>query len=92
MARFAKSILATWQNTMVSNVGRLAAIDSDPAVDAISFALCPMPYQTLFNAVSTYKDKLLLNVGYDASKLSREIAIELAAGMRDALQKAAVAA
>jgi len=92
MARFAKSILATWQNTMVSNVGRLAAIDSDPAVDAISFALCPMPYQTLFNAVSTYKDKLLLNVGYDASKLSREIAIELAAGMRAALQEAAVAA
>jgi NRPS condensation-like uncharacterized protein len=92
MARFAKSILATWQNTMVSNVGRLAAIDSDPAVDAISFALCPMPYQTLFNAVSTYKDKLLLNVGYDASKLSRDIAIELATGMRDALQEAAVAA
>ena len=51
-----------------------------------------MPYQTLFNAVSTYKDKLLFNVGYDASKLSMDIAIELAAGMRDALQEAAVAA
>jgi NRPS condensation-like uncharacterized protein len=92
MERFAKSILATWKNTMVSNVGRVAAIDGDPAVDAISFALCPMPYQTLFNAVSTYKDKLILNVGYDAGRLSEEIAMELAAGMRDALQEAAVAA
>jgi hypothetical protein len=51
-----------------------------------------MPYQTLFNAVSTYKDKLILNVGYDAGRLSEEIAMELAAGMRDALQEAAVAA
>jgi hypothetical protein len=92
MERFAKSILATWQNTMVSNVGRVAAIDSDPAVDAISFALCPMPYQTLFNAVSTYKDKLLLNVGYDAGKLADGIAMELAAGMRDALQEATAVA
>jgi NRPS condensation-like uncharacterized protein len=91
MARFTKLILSTWQNTMVSNIGRVAAIDSDPAVDAISFALCPMPYQTLFNAVSTYKDRLLLNVGYDAGKLAGEIATELAAGMRDALQEAAVA-
>jgi hypothetical protein len=91
MERFAKSILATWQNTMVSNVGRVAAVDSDPSVDAISFALCPMPYQILFNAVSTYKDKLLLNVGYDAGKLSEEIAMELAVGMREALQEATVA-
>lgn len=91
IARFTKSILATWQNTMVSNVGRVAAIASDPAVDAISFALCPMPYQTLFNAVSTYKDKLILNVGYDAGKLSEEIATALAAGLRDALLEAAAA-
>jgi hypothetical protein len=50
-----------------------------------------MPYQILFNAVSTYKDKLLLNVGYDAGKLSEEIAMELAVGMREALQEATVA-
>jgi NRPS condensation-like uncharacterized protein len=92
MARFTKIILSTWQNTMVSNIGKIAAIDSDPAVDAISFALCPMPYQTLFNSVSTYKDKLLLNIGYDAGKLSDETAMELAAGTRDALREAAVAA
>jgi hypothetical protein len=92
MPRFTKIILSTWQNTMVSNIGLVAAIDSDPAVDAISFALCPMPYQTLFTSASTYKDKLLLNVGYDASKLSVQIAMELAAGTHDALREAAVAA
>jgi len=70
----------------------VAAIDGDPAVDAISFALCPMPYQTLFGSVSTYKDQLLLNVGYDASRLSEDTAVELAAGTRDALRDAAVAA
>ncbi len=92
MERFSKIILSTWQNTMVSNIGTVAAIASDPAVEAISFALCPMPYQTLFNAVSTYQDRLMLNLGYDAGKLSEETAAELAAGMRDALQAAAGAA
>ena len=92
MPRFTKAILSSWQNTMVSNIGKVAAIDSDPAVEAISFALCPMPYQTVFNAVSTYKDKLLFNVGYDAGKLPEKTATELAAGMHDALQEAATAA
>lgn len=92
MERFSKILLSSWQNTMVSNIGKLATIDSDPAVEAISFALCPMPYQTLFNAVSTYQDRLILNLGYDAGKLSAETAAELAAGMRDALHAAALAA
>jgi NRPS condensation-like uncharacterized protein len=92
MARFSKIILSTWQNTMVSNIGKVAAIDSDPAVEAVSFALCPMPYQTLFNAVSTYKDRLMLNLGYDAGKVAEETATELAAGMRDALHAAAATA
>jgi hypothetical protein len=92
MGRFSKVILSTWQNTMVSNIGKVAAIASDPAVEAISFALCPMPYQTLFNAVSTYQDRLMLNLGYDAGKLSEETAAELAAGIRDALHAAAVTA
>ena len=37
------------------------------------------------------RDKLILNVGYDAGKLSEEIAMELAAGLRDALLEAAAA-
>lgn len=89
MEAFTKLLLSTWQNTMVSNIGRVAAIDSDPEVDAISFALCPMPYQTLFTAVSTYKDRLLLNIGYDAGKVSDATAAKVAAGVRKALQEAA---
>ncbi|MBK7792333.1 MAG: hypothetical protein IPO82_06790 [Betaproteobacteria bacterium] len=89
MEPFTKLLLSTWQNTMVSNIGKVAAIDSDPEVDAISFALCPMPYQTLFTSVSTYRGRLLLNIGYDAGKVSDAIATKVAAGVRDALQEAA---
>lgn len=89
LAPFAKLLLSTWQNTMVSNVGEVAAIDSDPAVDAISFALCPMPYQTLFTSVSTYRGRLLLNIGYDAGKVPDATAAMVAASVREALQDAA---
>ncbi len=91
IARFGKNILSTWQNTMVSNIGTVATIDSDPAVEAISFALCPMPYQTLFNAASTYKGSLMLNLGYDAARVSEETATVLAGAMDDALREAAIA-
>jgi len=89
LEQFTKIILSTWQNTMVSNVGDIPAIDSDPAVDAISFALCPMPYQTLFTSVSTYRGRLLLNIGYDAGKVPDADAAKVAAGVHDALQEAA---
>jgi hypothetical protein len=47
-----------------------------------------MPYQSLFNAVSTYKGRLVLNLGYDAGKLAEETARQLAAGIRGALEGA----
>ena len=92
MPRFTKAILSSWPNTMVSNIGKVATVDSDPAAEAISFALCPMPYQTLFNAASTYNDRMILNLGYDAGKLSEETAAGLAEEMRYALHEAAAAA
>ncbi len=67
---FKKKALASLPNTMVSNVGAIADVADDPDVDAISFALCPMPYQTLFTAASSYKDQLVLNVGFDADRLT----------------------
>lgn len=70
MEPFRKKTLASLPNTMVSNVGVVASVTDDPAVDAISFALCPMPYQTLFTAASSYKNQLVLNVGFDAARLS----------------------
>lgn len=71
LASFRQKTLASLPNTMVSNVGAIATVVEDPAVEAISFALCPMPYQTLFTAASSYQDQLVLNVGFDADRLSQ---------------------
>ena len=70
MEAFHKKVLASLPNTMVSNIGPVATVVDDPAVSAISFALCPMPYQALFTAASSYAGQLILNVGFDAAKLS----------------------
>ena len=59
LARFDKMVLATPQGSTVSNVGRVPVVEADPAVEAISFALCPMPYQSVFTSVSTYADPVV---------------------------------
>jgi hypothetical protein len=87
-APLTQKVLASLPNTMVSNVGAIATVAVDPAVTAISFALCPMPYQTLFTAASTYQGQLVLNVGYDAARLSDADAQTLAQGINDRLQAA----
>ena len=87
-ARFIKALLASLNHTMVSNIGRVATVESDPAVDAISFALCPMPYQLLFSAVSTYLDSLIVNLNFDAGRLEEQAAAELAEAMREILLEA----
>jgi len=70
MDAFRAKALASLPNTMVSNVGAIDTVVDDPAVEAISFALCPMPYQTLFTAASSYRGRLILNVGFDAQRVS----------------------
>jgi hypothetical protein len=74
----AKAVQSSWQNTMLSNVGRIAPVAADPAVERISFALCPMPYQVVFNAASSYRGRVILNLGYDAARLPPENAVALA--------------
>jgi hypothetical protein len=88
VAPFHQKVLASLPNTMVSNVGAIAPVTEDPAVTAISFALCPMPYQTLFTAASTYQGQLVLNVGYDAARLSDADAQTLARRIGDHLNAA----
>jgi NRPS condensation-like uncharacterized protein len=90
-ARFMKALLASLNHTMVSNIGRVPAVESDPDVEAISFALCPMPYQLLFSAVSTYRDSLIVNVNFDAGKLDEPTASALADAMRRILVAASEA-
>jgi hypothetical protein len=87
-APFHQKVLASLPNTMISNVGAIATVTTDPDVTAISFALCPMPYQTLFTAASTYQGQLVLNVGYDAARLSDADAQTLARRIGDHLNAA----
>jgi len=85
---FAQKVLASLPNTMVSNIGAVDAVPEDSHVQAISFALCPMPYQTLFTAASSYADQLILNVGFDAERVSAAHANALATQMRARLLQA----
>lgn len=89
LASFRKKSLASLPNTMVSNVGAVATVDDDPAVEAISFALCPMPYQTLFTAASSYAGRLILNVGFDAQRVQPQAAQQLVAAIDALLRRAA---
>jgi len=89
MATFRKKSLASVPNTMVSNLGVVGSVIEDPAVEAISFALCPMPYQTLFTAASTYQSQLILNIGFDAARLTEANASVLAEDMAVRLRQAA---
>ncbi len=85
MEPFRKKALASLPNTMISNIGRVDPVADDPAVHAISFALCPMPYQTLFTAASSYNGRLFLNVGYDAERLTEATAQALVQGIHEVL-------
>ena len=82
---FRQKALASLPNTMVSNIGAVPSVAEDPDVQAISFALCPMPYQTLFTAASSYADQLILNVGFDAQRVSPAHASVLTQQMQDIL-------
>lgn len=92
LARFNKMVMATPHGSCVSNVGPVPAVAADPAVEAISFALCPMPYQSVFTSVTTYAGRLLLNVAYDAGKQDHATAQACADGLVELLQAAAQAA
>jgi len=89
LASFRQKTLASLPNTMVSNIGPVATVVDDPAVSAISFALCPMPYQTMFTAASTYRGQLILNVGFDAAKLAPSDAQTLTGRIHEVLHLAA---
>ncbi len=88
LARFNKMVMASPHGSCVSNVGRVPAVAADPAVEAISFALCPMPYQTLFTSVTTYADQLLINVAYDAGKQADADAQACVASLGELLRSA----
>jgi NRPS condensation-like uncharacterized protein len=82
---FKTKALASLPNTMVSNIGAVTAVVDDPATESISFALCPMPYQTLFTAASSYNNTLILNIGFDAERLAPSLAQTLVQAMQNVM-------
>lgn len=82
LAGFGQQMLASPKGSMISNIGRVADVGTDLPVSSISFALCPMPYQALFTAASSYGGKLILNINYDAAKLAPGVATRLAQQIR----------
>ncbi|MGZ3237766.1 MAG: phthiocerol/phthiodiolone dimycocerosyl transferase family protein [Burkholderiaceae bacterium] len=85
MNEFANLMLKTPQGSMISNIGIVEPVDSAAKVESITFVLSPMPYQIVFSAVSTYGGKLIINMAYDAAKLSIENAKQLTQWMEQAL-------
>ncbi len=82
LAAFGQQMLASPKGSMISNIGRVAEVAGGLPVSHISFALCPMPYQALFTAASSYGGKLILNINYDAAKLAPDVATRLAQQLR----------
>ena len=87
---FKKMIERAPQVTLVSNVGRLAPLPAATPfkVEALSFALCPMFNHLLFNAASTFNDRMTMNVNFDAARLPTEKALPIIADLEAILHEA----
>lgn len=70
VAQFSQQVEKAHPNSLISNLGRLETLtnDTDSAVQRMAFALCPMPSQLLFNAVTTYQGQLVMNLNFDLGR------------------------
>ncbi len=82
-------VLAAPQGSSVSNVGRVAPVKADPAVETVSLALRPMTHQSTFSSLSTCAGRLIINVAYAAGKQADAAAQAAALAMRERLVAAA---
>jgi NRPS condensation-like uncharacterized protein len=85
LADFSTAMLASPHSSMISNIGAVDAVDPSLSVKAISFVLCPMPYQLVFSAVSTFDEQLTINMVYDSAKLLDQRASQLAQWIEQSL-------
>ena len=90
IAMFKKMMERSPQATLVSNVGRLAPLPAATPfkVEALSFALCPMFNDLLFNAASTFNDRMTMNVNFDAARLPPDKALLIIADLEAILHRA----
>ncbi|MBK8971594.1 MAG: hypothetical protein IPM37_09585 [Hahellaceae bacterium] len=70
VAQFCQQVEKAHPNSLISNLGRLDTLPGDTAfaVNRMAFALCPMPSQLLFNAVTTYQGQLIMNLNFDLGR------------------------
>lgn len=73
----------------ISNVGRIEPLDDCPEVLSISGALCSLPKHLASLNVTSYKDELIINMTYDAAKLTLELPDHLAGRLQHLLGEAA---
>ncbi|WP_054286828.1 phthiocerol/phthiodiolone dimycocerosyl transferase family protein [Gulbenkiania mobilis] len=94
LAAFGEAVLATPPSSLVSNVGVIEgpALLEGLTVERLSFALCPMPYQPLFTAVSTWRGEMTLNLNWDAARLESSAALKVREAMAHHLHTLAASA
>lgn len=88
IAAFAALVLQGPQASLLSNVGRLPAPPASPrlTVTGVSFALCPMPYQPLFTAVTTCGGRMTVNVSHDPARLAPRTFAAIVADVEELLR------
>lgn len=91
MTQFELQTLKTTPQSLISNIGVLPDIGLD-YVRQLSFALCPMPFQPLFTAVTCYKNALRLNITYDQTQIKSQTAQILADAIQHQLLQQTVSA
>lgn len=73
--------------TVMSAIGKLPVIDSDPLVTSVSMAICSGARHAVFSAASSYNGRLVINMVYDEASILPGVGEALGAGLKDALRQ-----
>lgn len=75
------------QSALLSNLGMIAPLEGPvgDSVRSLSFALCPMPSQTVFVAAGTYRQRLFINLNFDLGRMPAALARQIADLMQQRL-------
>ncbi len=74
--------------TVMSAVGKMPVIESDPQVQSVSVALCSGKRHAVFSAASSYRGRMVVNVVFDESNLMPGVGQSLASELRRELLQA----
>ncbi len=87
LADFNATVARAHPSALLSNLGVVEAPSGagDAGVTAMSFALCPMPSQCAFAAVTTFSGRLLINLIVDLARMPLKMAETLAKSLQDRL-------